>query len=192
MAVNMAAPEVVAIGSLEALRVLVDGQRHRIVTLLMHEPMTARDLAGRLGIGRTRLYYHLDLLQQHGIIRVVGTRLVSGIEERTYRAVARGFRVDRTLLAPHASEPQIADAQASILESVASDLRARALSGEPHSERDDSEVLVARTFLRLNDERRSELRARLAALIEHYRDADEDGRDAELGLALFTTEREKR
>jgi DNA-binding transcriptional ArsR family regulator len=189
MKVNEVGAGSVAIERLETLRVLVDGQRHRIVTLLMDEPMTARELSQRLGIGRTRLYYHLDLLQQHGIIHVVDTRLVSGIEERTYRAVARSFRVDRTLLAASASEPQIADTQAAILEAIAVDLRARAATGPTTSDRDDSDVLVARTFLHLNDERRRELRGRLSALVEQYRDADEDGLDAELGLALFTTER---
>jgi DNA-binding transcriptional ArsR family regulator len=183
---------VAPIEHLETLQVLVDSQRHRIATLLMDQPMTARELAEQLGIGRTRLYYHLDLLQRHGIIRVAETRLVSGIEERTYRAVARAFRVDRTLLAAEASEPQIADAQASILDAMASDVRARAESGAATSRVDDSDVLVARTFLCLNDQNRRELRERLSALMQEYRSVDPGGRETELGLALFTTERDRR
>lgn len=183
---------VAPIEHLETLQVLVDSQRHRIATLLMDQPMTARELAEQLGIARTRLYYHLDLLQRHGIIRVAETRLVSGIEERTYRAVARAFRVDRTLLAAEASEPQIADAQASFLDAMASDLRARAELGAATKRVDDADVLVARTFLCLNDENRRELRERLTALIHEYHSADPGGRETELGLALFTTERDGR
>jgi DNA-binding transcriptional ArsR family regulator len=186
MTVNIDVLGVAPIQDLEALRALVDSQRHRIVTLLMEEPLTAKELAARLGIGRTRLYYHLTILETHGLIRVVDTRIVSGIAERTYRAVARTFRVDRALLASQASEEQISEAQAAIIEAVANDLRARAASGEPAS---DADILVSRTFLCLNESRRAELRARLGALIEEYRSADRDGVETELALALFAPER---
>jgi DNA-binding transcriptional ArsR family regulator len=186
MTVNIDVLGVAPIQDLEALRALVDSQRHRIVTLLMEEPLTAKELAARLGIGRTRLYYHLTILETHGLIRVVDTRIVSGIAERTYRAVARTFRVDRALLASQASEEQISEAQAAIIEAVANDLRARAASGEPAS---DADILVSRTFLCLNESRRAELRARLGALIEEYRSADRDWVETELALALFAPER---
>lgn len=185
MVVNTEVLAVAPIRDLETLQALVDSQRHRIVTLLMDEPLTAKDLADRLGIARTRLYYHLAILEQHEIIRVVDTRIVSGITERTYRAVARLFRVDRALLGSQASELQISDAQASIIEAVASDLRARAASGEPAS---DEDVFVTRMFLRLSEERRRELRVRLGALIDEYRSADPDGTETEFALALFTPE----
>jgi DNA-binding transcriptional ArsR family regulator len=178
-AIQAAAP----IQDLEALRALVDGQRHRIVTMLMEEPLTAKELADRLGIARTRLYYHLAMLEQHGLIRVVDTRVVSGIVERRYRAVARTFRIDRALLASQATEMQISDAQASIMDAVANDLHARAASGAPSS---DADLLVSRSFLCLSDERRRELRARLVAVVDEYRSADRNGTDTEVAVALFT------
>jgi DNA-binding transcriptional ArsR family regulator len=170
--------------NLEALRTLVDGQRHRIVTLLVDEALTATELAERLGIARTRLYYHLSLLEQHALIRVAETRVVFGIVERRYRAVARTFRVDRALLASEATEAEVSHVQASILDAVASDLRNRTV-GERSL---DSDLLVSRTFLRLNDERRSELRSRLMALVEEYRDADDVGTEMELACAFFASE----
>jgi DNA-binding transcriptional ArsR family regulator len=178
---------VAEIERLEALKVLSDGQRHRMLTLLMDEALTARELSQRLGIGRTRLYHHLGLLERHGLIRVAERRVVSGIEERTYRAAARTFRVDRNLLATHASEPEIAGAQAAILESMAADLRVRSIGYSSAATIDESEILVARAFLRLNDARRRELRAKLSALIAEYRTPDPDGRETECGLALYTT-----
>ena len=186
MLVNDGILPMAPIRDLESQRALVDGQRHGIVTLLTEEPLTAKDLAERLGIGRTRLYYHLGILEQHGLIHVVDTRMVSGIAERTYRAVARTFRVDRKLLASQASEAQISDAQASLIEAVADDLRARA-AAEEHA--GDADVLVSRMFLWLNEARRTELRARLGALIEEYRSADRDGTEMELGVAFFAANR---
>ncbi len=114
-----------SIGHIEALRTVSDTQRHRILTLLIEAPLTAGELADRLGLARTRLYYHLNLLEEHGFVHVVDERIVSGINEKTYRATAQCFKVDRGLLAAVASEPQIADAQAAILEQSAEDLRAR-------------------------------------------------------------------
>jgi DNA-binding transcriptional ArsR family regulator len=176
--------DTVAIQNLDALRALVDGQRHRIVTLLIDEPLTAKDLAERLGIGRTRLYYHLALLERRGLIRVVDTRIVSGVQERTYRAVARTFRVDRALLASQVSEAEVFEAQAAILDAVAADVRARAV---PSGASPDDDVFVSRTFVRLSDARRRELESRLKALVAEYRHGDADGIETELAVALFTS-----
>jgi DNA-binding transcriptional ArsR family regulator len=182
MQVNDEIAAAAPIENLEALRALVDSQRHRIVTLLMDEPLTAKELADRLGIGRTRLYYHLTILEEHRLIRIVDSRMVSGILERRYRAVARTFRVDRGLLASQASSEQITDAQATILDSVAGDLHARARTGLP-----DDDLLVSRMFLRLNELRRREMRARFVEVLDDFRDADDDGTETEIAVALFTT-----
>lgn len=175
------------IESLEALRVVSDSQRHRVVTLLIEEPLTARELAGRLGIGRTRLYYHLDLLEKHGLIRVTETRVVSGILERTYRAVARAFRVDRALLSAHSSEEEVNDAQASILDAVAGDLRARPPA---HRRAAENDVMVSRRFLRLSESRRRELSDRLSALIQEYDDSESgEAPEVEVALAVFPAQK---
>lgn len=179
-------PPVAAIESLEALQVVADSQRHRVVTLLIEEALTARELAERLGIARTRLYYHLDLLEKHGLIRVTETRVVSGILERTYRAVARAFRVDRALLSARSSESEVNDAQASILDAVASDLRARPANGRAA----ENDVMVSRSFLRLNASRRRELCERLNALIREYDDSESsDGHEVEVALAIFPAQK---
>jgi DNA-binding transcriptional ArsR family regulator len=168
----------IALRDLDALRALVDSQRHQIVTLLMEAPLTAKELAEQLGIGRTRLYYHLDLLERHELIRVVDTRVVSGITERRYRAVARNFRVDRALLAGEATGAEISETQAGIIEAVAADLR---LDSDPH----DDELLVFRAFRRLSAARRRELRARLVELANEYAEDDPGGADLEFSIALF-------
>lgn len=163
------------ITDLPTLQALADSQRHRIVTLLIERPMTATELAAKLRIARTRLYYHLDLLEKHGVVRVVEQRVVSGIIERRYRAVARRFRVDRALLAARASEGEISGAQASILDSVSSDLLASR----------DADPWVARLFLRLSDKRRADLKKKLHELLAQYESADEGGSEIEVSVAFF-------
>jgi AcrR family transcriptional regulator len=48
---------------------------------------TVKELAEALGVPPTRLYYHVKILEHAGLIEVVERRMVSGIEERTYRAI---------------------------------------------------------------------------------------------------------
>jgi DNA-binding transcriptional ArsR family regulator len=174
-----ALPDEALVADLDALRVLADGRRHEILTALIHEPLTVRILAERLRLPRTRLYYHIDVLERHGLVRVVQTRMVSGALERTYRAVARTFRVDRRALGAAASA--VVDAtQASMLHAVADDLQARRKPGR--------DPLVSRAFLRLTAERYGELEARLHALIAEYHRDDAGGEPAELAFALFALE----
>jgi DNA-binding transcriptional ArsR family regulator len=88
------------ISDLETLKVVSDPLRLNIVNLLRGEPSTAKELAKALHLSQTKLYYHIGLLEQHGLIRVVGTRLVSGILEKQYQATAYKLSVDRRLFSP--------------------------------------------------------------------------------------------
>lgn len=79
------------ISDIETLRVLTDPLRLHILELLA-EPHTVKEIAPKLAIGKTKLYYHINLLEKRGIIRVVSTRLVSGIVEKRYQVAALRFR----------------------------------------------------------------------------------------------------
>lgn len=76
------------------LRVLADPVRSFIVYSVMPQAKTAKTLAAEMGCPPTRLYYHLQQLVKHGLVFVERTRLVSGILEKHYRAVARDLRLD--------------------------------------------------------------------------------------------------
>jgi DNA-binding transcriptional ArsR family regulator len=172
-------PAFAEISSLEALRTVSDSWRHRILTLLIHEALTPSQIAERLNIARTRVYYHVDLLREHGFIHVVEERAVAAVTERTYRACAKRFKVDRQLLAATSSESEVNAARAQILEQAADDLRNSASR---------SDVLVARSFPRLSEKKARELRAALSALIEKYAGESESGEVFEMTLALFATD----
>jgi DNA-binding transcriptional ArsR family regulator len=180
-------PAVKVVESLDALRAVADSQRHRILCLLINEPLTPTAIAEKLGIARTRVYYHLDVLRKHGFIAVVGERAVVAMIERTYRALARTFKVDRSMLAATAPESAIDDAQASLLERTADDLR-----NSPHrssaATEQLAEVLVSRTFLRLAAEDARKLRAALEATLRQFAQRSDDGGDIyEMTVALFPT-----
>jgi predicted ArsR family transcriptional regulator len=169
-----AIPPVRAITDLATLRVIVDSQRHRILTALIAEELGAAALADRLKLPRTRIYYHLDLLERHGFVRVTGYH-DEGAPVRLYRATAASFRLDRGLLGTEGAS--LNDARATLLEAAAADLRTAALP--------EDDVSVFRRFLRLNARRRSELQAAIEHVVSQYADADADGDDVEFISALF-------
>jgi DNA-binding transcriptional ArsR family regulator len=163
-----------SIGDLDALRVMADSQRHRLLSQLIAEPMTAASMSERLRIPRTRVYYHLELLERHGFIAVCGYR-DAGKAERLYRATAATFRVDRVLLG--SAGAALNDARAALLDAAAEDVR--------RVPPDDDELLVQRTFVRLSPQRRAAFRAALVALVERYARPDPAGNEVEVVAALF-------
>lgn len=90
------------IGDVEQLRAISDPLRVRMIEAMADLPLrgwTAKELAEHLRTKQTKLYYHLNLLEEHGFIAVAETRMVSGILEKRYRLTAVSFRVERSLLA---------------------------------------------------------------------------------------------
>jgi len=96
------APEMI-ISDLETLKVLADPLRLSILEYLMRSS-TVKRIAEKIHKPATKLYYHFNLLEKHGLIVLVDTRIVSGIIEKHYQAAAKMYRVARNLLAPGSSD----------------------------------------------------------------------------------------
>jgi len=73
------------------LKALAEPVRLQILMELSESPKTVKEVAATLEMGTTRLYYHFKILEKAGLIRVAGRRMVSGIEERSYRATATSW-----------------------------------------------------------------------------------------------------
>lgn len=179
---STAAPDAfAAIASRQALRVVSDDRRHRMLSLLIQEPLTAADVAARLRLPRTRVYYHLELLAEHGFIRVVEERPAGRRVESVYRAVARNFKVDATLL--NQAGPAVARARPRLLEATLDHLRTRSALRRRAGAR--YEPLLARKLVRVDAAGYAELRRRLAALFDGVDAARSQGQLVELAIALF-------
>ena len=73
------------LNTVERLKALADPIRIRFMLELTEGPRTVKEVAEALGVPPTRLYYHLRILEQNGLLEVANRRIVSGIEERSYR-----------------------------------------------------------------------------------------------------------
>jgi len=116
------------LGDVEQLRALADPLRLEILDVMGQHPdrgWTAKEVAARIGGSQTRLYRHLALLEERGLIRVSSTRVVSGITERRYQVAALNFRIDRLMMAGGAAEAAVNQ----VLDVVFEKARAEILAG---------------------------------------------------------------
>jgi predicted ArsR family transcriptional regulator len=76
----------------------------------LSEPGSAATLAGRVGLSRQKVNYHLRTLEAHGLIRVVEERRWGGLTERLYLATAAAYVVSPAALGEAAGDPdRVAD-----------------------------------------------------------------------------------
>ncbi len=87
---------VMEIDDIAVLEILNNSTRLKILSNL-EEPSSVKVVAEAMGVPTTRLYYHINLLEGAGLIRVVETRKVGAMIERLYQTVADTFRPSQVL-----------------------------------------------------------------------------------------------
>src|SRR5215208_3502017 len=84
------------IADLETLKLMAEPTWAAILELLA-ERRSVTELARALGVPRTRLYHHIELLRGKGLIEQVDERRVSALTERVYALTAKTFRANARL-----------------------------------------------------------------------------------------------
>lgn len=98
MSVNERIPDydlddLVVVTDPDQLRALADPLRSTILDLLLERAATVTELAQAVGRPKGTVAYHVNLLVDARLLRVVRTRRVRAIEERFYGRTARTFYV---------------------------------------------------------------------------------------------------
>lgn len=83
--------DVHVLNSLEEINVVSDPIRLNIIMNLGLTPKTAQDLSDTMGVSRSKIHYHLKILEENGIIEVVDTELINGITQKYFLPVAKAF-----------------------------------------------------------------------------------------------------
>ena len=79
------------ITDIEKLKVISDPLRISILTTLGTEKKNSRELAKLLKINRTKIHYHLNILEENNFIEVVDTDSINGIIQKYYLPTAQAF-----------------------------------------------------------------------------------------------------
>jgi DNA-binding transcriptional ArsR family regulator len=85
--------ELVVVTAPEQLRALADPLRGTLLELVLERAATVTELAHAVDRPKGTVAYHVNLLVDAGLLRVVRTRRVRAIDERYYGRVARTFYV---------------------------------------------------------------------------------------------------
>jgi len=179
----------------------LDPIRARLLAALA-EPGSAASLAGRVGLPRQKVNYHLRALEAHGLVRPVEERRWGGIVERRVVATAASYVVSPAALGEAASDPErtsdrlsaryLIALAARVVREVAELLRASKAQGKPLA------TLGLDTEIRFRSaaERAAftaELTQAITGLVERYHDATAPGgREHRLILVAHPSPRKSR
>jgi len=173
----MPAP-VLLVGDADTLKAISDPTRMRLLETMVtrQEPAwSVKELAVALGVPQTRLYHHIELLGERGLLRAVEQRVVSGIIETRYRVAARSFQLDRKLFAGDTDEAR--EILAGMLDAVFGRAREEVeevVRADPSVLAKDApihrQLFLSRGLARLSHARAEELRERLKTLEDEFED----------------------
>jgi DNA-binding transcriptional ArsR family regulator len=96
--------DVAVIDDPAAAEVSLDPVRARILAELA-EPGSATMLAGKIGLTRQKVNYHLRALERHGLVELVEERRKGNVTERLMRATAASYVISPAALAPVQPDP---------------------------------------------------------------------------------------
>lgn len=186
------------IQDLDTLKIMADARRMQILEVVLKQTATVKEIAEQLNQPPSQLYYHINTLEKHGLIRVVDTRIVSGIIEKWYGAAAKQFQVAKELLLiSQASDEGREQLFAPLFDSAKQELITSIEQGKVQLVHDEEVVpesgsVFMRGYSRMSKTRFQEFRARLQEVLQEFStDTPEDtGADQMLysGLvAVFPT-----
>lgn len=175
------------IDDIEVFEILNNPMRFRILRELM-SPRSVRDLAEAMQVPPTRLYYHVNLLEEAGIIAVAQTRKVGAMVQKVYQTTARGFKPSPRLAQSDHEPPELAKIAAGVVFDGARIDAEEALT--THFERVRSEGehkmhgALSRTVARFSPAEADEFADLLAEFLEQHFDPHDRGDGDEYGLTL--------
>lgn len=181
----------VVISDHATLKVFYDPIRQRILRAL-YVPMSVTELGEDLNESPNRLYYHVRLLEQHGLIAVTQERRAGSNIERLYGRAASRYEL----------APDLIEEGTRLAGPVAEDVMTRLLNRFAHllaapKGTDDDEgrlvTLVLTNTKKISRERVDDLGKRLHELFQEYVGPDAPGDDsgvryAALGIVVPDTE----
>ena len=177
------------ITTLEALKVFSDPLRQQIIEALLDGSKTVKQIAAELDLAPTKLYYHVNLLEEHQLIQVTETRIVSGIIEKHYTAAAHEYLIERSLLTPgqNVSGEGLEVFFDAMVEPIRTDVQKSIKQGlidSSDSAPEQRKFRMWRAMSQLTDEQAAEFYSRLDKLIDEFNSL-KTGEDNDLHYGLL-------
>lgn len=144
---------------LPQLKALTHPMRLRLVESLADRPMTTKQVAEILDEDPLKLYYHMNVLEEVGLIEVVETQIKGNLVEKHYRSVARQFTAAIPLTHEAERAETVPEAIQGVLGAAETDARnACFASGLP--------IIASHQHIRTSREKTEQLTLRIQEMIE--------------------------
>lgn len=167
----MTMDETLVVSDITTLKVLADDLRLRIYELVRSSNeagnlCTVKMLAERLGMPAAKLYYHVNMMEAAGLLRVDETRLVSGILEKYYSAAARRLIINQLTGSGGEALP---DVISGLINAAFGDLRGLVKgSTVERGQADNLNIRISKQRLNLTEREADALVERLSALLAEF------------------------
>jgi|GEM_PF-1268725 len=142
---------------IKTFKALADGTRMKMIAVL-NRPMTVKQLADLIGEDHHKLYHHMRVLEQAGIVKLVETRTDSHIVEKYYLLVENSMTLNSQEFTPEYI-PMLNTMVLQIAQAAVNDLVASA-----HADRE--RAAASRVVLRCNSDKFESVKA---AIQSHFR-----------------------
>jgi DNA-binding transcriptional ArsR family regulator len=191
--------DIFTVSDIETLKVISDPLRIRILDNIRlannkGENRTVKQLSETLDLPTSKLYYHISMLEKHGLIEISETQLVSGIVEKHYSVTAHDIIIDRQLFATGLEQDEKIKAMISLVDGTLDATRASFLSllnavGTEHEvpvRLKGRRTHITRNEVRMNPDQAEIFYDRLLALLNEF-EQQEDNTNGETYIFNLTT-----
>ena len=183
---------VMMVEDLETLKILADPMRNQILEILAPEKLTINQMAKKLGLSPSKLYYHINLLEKYGLIQEVDSIVKANIIEKVYWISAYECKMNDNLCNFSTPEGQESTMTAMVtpIESTREDmmrsLEARASALNQGAEEHPREVIIFRELRKMDDQAADAFAERIKEVLEDFESFDGDGEGEDVHVRALT------
>ncbi len=178
------------VSDLETLRAIADPLRVQILELMEGQSLTVKQVAEKLGLATSKLYYHFGALEKLGLIEVAETRMVANMLEKKFRSNADLLDVDPALFkfSKEGDNEPINILLASTIDATRDDLlrslQARQFQLEQGADEQPRRLIINRVVSRVPEHRIEEFQKQLMKLLQEFEAEDQTSKSSDQPYAL--------
>jgi DNA-binding transcriptional ArsR family regulator len=183
---------VMMVEDLETLKILADPMRNQILEILAPEKLTINQMAKKLGLSPSKLYYHINLLEKYGLIQEVDSIVKANIIEKVYWISAYECKMDHNLC--NFSTPEGQESTMTVMvtpidstrEDMIRSLEARATALNQGAEEHPRDVVIYRELRKMSDQAADAFSERIKEVLDDFEDYEEDGESEDIHVRALT------
>lgn len=183
---------IMMVHDLETLKILADPLRNQILEILAPGELTINQMAEKLGLAPSKLYYHINLLEKYGLIKEVDTIIKANIIEKVYWISAYECKMDENLCnfsTPEGQESVMTAMLAPIdstREDILRSLQARATALDQGAEEHPRQVVIFRELRMMTDQIADQFAERIKEVTRDFDQFEGDDESEEAHLRALT------